>query len=52
MLEFSGGNVYNRLAVEDKGFETLEAAKEDFEKFLALPDTDFTEFCNDIFGAG
>ena len=52
MLEFSEGNVYNRLAVEDKGFETLEAAKADFENFLVLPDTDFTEFCNDIFGDG
>lgn len=43
---------YNRLAVADKGFDNKTEAEIDYEHFLSVPDTDFTEFCNDIFGDG
>ena len=52
MIEVNGANVYNRLAVEDKVFESLEEAKTDYENFQVLHDTNYTEFCNDIFGDG
>lgn len=44
--------VYNRLAVIDKLFDSLEQAKLDYENFLNSPDTDFGNFCDEMFGDG
>ena len=43
---------YNRLAVTEKGFDNRAEFECDYEHFLSVQDTDFTEFCNDIFGDG
>ena len=52
MLERVKPYIYNRLAVEDKIFKTLKEAKADYEQFQGVLDTDYTGFCNDIFGDG
>ena len=52
MLERVKPYIYNRLAVEDKVFKTLKEAKADYEQFQRVLDTDYTGFCNDIFGDG
>lgn len=52
MLEKVKPYIYNRLAVEDKVFKTYKDAKADYVQFLSVLDTNYTEFCNDIFGDG
>ena len=53
MLEVVDGSiVYNRLAVVEKCFDSLEEVKTDYENFLNSPDTDFKNFCDEIFGNG
>lgn len=41
---------YNRLAIADKGLDNKTEAGIDYEHFISEQDTNFTEFCNDIFG--
>lgn len=52
MIETDPLYTYNRLAVIDKRFKNKTGSPIDYEHFLSEPDTDFTEFCNDIFGDG
>ena len=52
MIVSAEGDVYNRLAVCEKSFESLAEAETDIAAFPSLKDVDFTEFCNDIFGDG
>ena len=40
------------LRLQTKGFDNKTEAEIDYEHFLSVQDTDFTEFCNDIFGDG
>lgn len=46
-----GSVTFNRLAVAEKRFKTLQECQEDLSSFNET-DFDFTEFCNDIFGDG
>lgn len=52
IIEEESNCTYNRLAIADKGFDNKTEAEIDYEHFLSVQDTDFTEFCNDIFGDG
>ena len=52
IIEKEAACTYNRLAITDKRFDSKTEAEIDYEHFLSAPDTDFTEFCNDIFGDG
>ena len=44
------GITRNRLAEWEKSFKTLDDARDDWETFPLLKETDFCEFFNDIFG--
>ena len=46
------GITRNRLAEWEKSFKTLDDARDDWEAFPLLKETDFCEFFNDIFGNG
>lgn len=48
----NAGSVLNRLAVEEQRFENRDAAVSNFVQFYEEKDTDFSEFCNEIFGNG
>ena len=52
IIEEESTCTYNRIASADKGFDNKTEAEIDYEHFLSVLDTDFTEFCNDIFGDG
>ena len=43
---------YNVLAEPERYFKNEQELLMDWEAFVATPDPDFTEFCNDIFGNG
>ena len=52
MLTGNPSRFYNVLAEPEKFFKTKKELEEDWKKFKATPDPDYTEFCNDIFGDG
>lgn len=52
IIEKEAACTYNKLAVTDKKFDSKTEAENDYKCFLSEQDTDFTEFCNDIFGDG
>ena len=52
IIEEESTCTYNWIAIADKGFDNKTEAEIDYEHFLSVQDTDFTEFCNYIFGDG
>lgn len=52
MLSGDPAKFYNVLAEPEKFFASREELEKDWREFTALPDPDYTEFCNDIFGDG
>lgn len=52
MLASEGTRVRNRLAVTEKRFPSLEAARQNMAAFQPAQDVDFTAFCQDVFGNG
>lgn len=52
IIEVEAPYTYNRLAVAEKGFDNRAEFEGDYKHFLSVHDTNFTNFCNDIFGDG
>lgn len=50
IIGFNPPFVYNRFAVMDKLFSGEAEMHADYKRFAEAPDTDFREFCNDLFG--
>lgn len=50
IIEFEPPIIYNRFAVMDKLFSDETEMHADYKRFAEAPDTDFREFCNDLFG--
>lgn len=52
MLTGNPAKFYNVLAEPEKYFKTKSDLEADWQAFRGMPDPDYTEFCNDIFGDG
>lgn len=52
MLTGNPAKFYNVLAEPEKYFKTKSDLEADWQAFRGMPDPDYAEFCNDIFGDG
>lgn len=52
MLTGDPAKFYNVLAEPEKYFKTKSDLEADWQAFRGMPDPDYEEFCNDIFGDG
>ena len=52
MIEYEKPLLWNRLAVVEKYFDSLEDLQADIDAFVEKPDPEFSRFCDDIFGDG
>lgn len=52
MLVVDGDILFNRLACVEKIFDSFSDMTNDYMSFMEMPDVEFQQFCNDIFGDG